>query len=256
MAQESVEKKTISEKIDGLVGPVAKFCNGAIFFSVPVGNGQKLPVVLALLAGTAIFLTIYFGFINLRSFKLAFRTVRGRYSKKDDPGQITHFQALATALSATVGLGNIAGVAVAIGLGGPGAVFWMVIMGLLGMTSKFTECTLGVRYRDIDAKGNVQGGGMRYLSKGLAEIGLGPIGKALAIIFAVACIGGAIGAGNMFQINQSTSQVVETFGMDKDKSIFFGLLLALIVGSVILGGIRSIANVTSFLVPIMTIMPR
>lgn len=253
MAQESAEKKTISEKIDGLVGPVAKFCDGTIFFSVPVGNGQKLPVVLALLAGTAIFLTIYFRFINLRSFKLAFRTVRGRYSKKDDPGQITHFQALATALSATVGLGNIAGVAVAIGLGGPGAVFWMVIMGLLGMTSKFTECTLGVRYRDIDAKGNVQGGGMRYLSKGLAEIGLGPIGEALAIIFAVACIGGAIGAGNMFQINQSTSQVVETFGMDKDKSIFFGLLLALIVGSVILGGIRSIANVTSFLVPIMTI---
>ena len=253
--QVTASAQSMSEKMDGIVGPVAEVADKIVFFSVPVGGGQSAPVVLILLAFTAIFLTFYFKFINLRAFGLAVRTVKGKYSKKDDPGQITHFQALTTALSATVGLGNIAGVAVAIGIGGPGAVFWMVVMGFLGMSSKFTECTLGVKYRDIDADGNVHGGGMRYLEKGLGERGFGGLGKALAIFFAVACIGGALGAGNMFQMNQSAQQVTETFGIfGNGQEWILGLIVAIAVGAVILGGIASIARVTAFLVPFMTII--
>lgn len=244
----------MGEKFDELLEPIAKTADSIVFYSIPVGNGQSVPIVLILLASTALFLTIYFKFINLRSFKLAFNTVRGKYSRKDDPGQITHFQALSTALSATVGLGNIAGVAVAIGLGGPGAVFWMVVMGILGMTSKFTECTLGVKYRKIDADGKVHGGGMRYLSEGLSGRGFPKFGKILAVIFSVACVGGAIGAGNMFQINQSTAQVVETFNLPEEQKWLFGLVIAVIVGAVIIGGIKSIAKVTSLLVPAMTLV--
>jgi len=220
------EKKGIDEQIDGLLKPIAEGADKIVFFSL-----GGVPVVLVLLAVTALFLTIYFKFINFRAFGLAIKTVKGKYSRPDDPGQIT-----------------------AIGIGGPGAVFWMVVMGFLGMTSKFTECTLGVKYRDIDEKGNVLGGGMRYLEKGLSERGFGGLGKALAIFFAVACIGGAIGAGNMFQINQSAQQVSETFGIFKDSSWIFGLILAVAVGAVILGGIKSIARVTAFLVPFMTIV--
>ena len=173
-AQETVEV-SIDEKIDGFLEPVATWADKIVFYSVPI-FGQSVPIVLILLAFTGVFLTLYFRFINFRAFSLALRTVKGKYSAKDDPGQITHFQALTTALSATVGLGNIAGVAVAIGIGGPGAVFWMVLMGILGMTSKFTECTLGVTYRDIDKEGRVHGGAMRYLEKGMKEHGFGPVG--------------------------------------------------------------------------------
>jgi len=240
LSQETSKDQTMGEKFDKLLEPIAKTADSIVFYSIPVGNDQSVPIVLILLATTALFLTIYFKFINLRSFKLAFNTVKGKYSTKDDPGQITHFQALSTALSATVGLGNIAGVAVAIGLGGPGAVFWMVVMGVLGMTSKFTECTLGVKYRKIDPDGKVHGGGMRYLSEGLSGRGLPKFGKVLAVIFAVACVGGAIGAGNMFQINQSTAQVVETFNLPEDQKWLFGLVVAVIVGAVIIGGIKSI----------------
>ncbi|MFK7850852.1 MAG: alanine/glycine:cation symporter family protein [Akkermansiaceae bacterium] len=245
---------SIDEKIDGVLEPVAFWADKIVFYSVPI-FGQNVPIVLLLLAGTGIFLTLYFRFINFRAFTLALRTVKGRYSSKDDPGQITHFQALSTALSATVGLGNIAGVAVAIGIGGPGAVFWMVLMGLLGMTSKFTECTLGVAYRDIDDEGRVHGGAMRYLEKGLKERGFGKLGKVLAIIFAVACVGGALGAGNMFQMNQSAEQVSETFGIFGDgQSWMLGMIVAVMVGAVIIGGIVWIARVTAILVPFMTII--
>ena len=250
----SARAEGVSEKMDGLLAPVADLADKIVFFSVPVGGGQSAPVVLILLAFTAIFLTIYFKFINLRAFGLALKTVKGKYSKKDDPGQITHFQALATALSATVGLGNIAGVAVAIGIGGPGAVFWMVLMGFLGMSSKFTECTLGVRYRKIDSDGKVHGGGMRYLQDGLAERGMGGFGRVLAIFFAIACVGGALGAGNMFQMNQSAQQVTETFGIFGGAEWKLGIIVAIAVGAVILGGIVSIARVTAFLVPFMTII--
>lgn len=255
LSSASARAETVSEKLDALLAPVATKADEIVFYALPITESQSVPIVLILLAVTAIFLTIYFKFINLRAFGLAFRTVRGKYSRKDDPGQITHFQALATALSATVGLGNIAGVAVAIGIGGPGAVFWMVVMGFLGMSSKFTECTLGVRYRKIDAEGNVHGGGMRYLQDGLTERGFAGVGKVLAILFAVACVGGALGAGNMFQMNQSAQQMTETFGIFGDgQQWILGVIFAIAVGAVILGGITSIARVTAFLVPIMTIV--
>jgi len=138
-------RDSVAQQVDDAMGPVAKWLEMVIFVRIPVGGGQEIPVVLIILAGTALFLTLFFGFINLRAFGLALKTVRGKYSTPDSPGQITHFQALSTALSATVGLGNIAGVALAIGIGGPGAVLWMILLGFLGMTSKFTECTLGVR---------------------------------------------------------------------------------------------------------------
>ncbi len=245
---------SIDQKIDEILAPIAEWADKIVFYSISVfGNG--LPIVLVLLAGTGLFLTVYFGFINFRAFRLALSTVRGKYSSADDPGQITHFQALTTALSATVGLGNIAGVAVAISIGGPGAVFWMVVMGILGMSSKFTECTLGVAYREIDEKGKVQGGAMRYLEKGLKERGFGTIGRILAIVFAVACVGGALGAGCMFQMNQSAQQVSETFGIFGDgDSWILGLIVALMVGAVIIGGIVWIARVTAVLVPFMTIL--
>ncbi|MGJ8677324.1 MAG: alanine/glycine:cation symporter family protein [Akkermansiaceae bacterium] len=240
------------EKIDGWLAPVATTADSIVFYSFQLG-GQSLPIILVILGGTAVFLTIYFKFLNLRSIGLALRTVRGKYTDADAPGQITHFQALTAALSATVGLGNIAGVAVAIGIGGPGATFWMVMMGLCGMTTKFCECTLGVKYRKIDAEGKVSGGAMYYLSQGLAERGLGGLGKFLAIFFAVMCVGGAFGAGNLFQVNQATSQVVDSFGVfqGQDGKIWFGVILAVLVGMVIIGGIVWIARVTSFLVPFM-----
>jgi AGCS family alanine or glycine:cation symporter len=216
-----------------------------------------IPFILIWLGGSAVILTLFFKFINLRAFGLALKTVRGKYSKSSDPGEITHFQALASAVSATVGLGNIAGVAIAINMGGPGATLWIVLMGLVGMTTKFAECTLGLKYRHIDKDGKVLGGPMLYLSRGLAERGLGSLGRTLAVVFAVLCIGGAMGGGNMYQINQATSQFVNVTGgegsfMDANRWMF-GLVVAILVGMVIIGGISRIAQVTSKLVPFMTI---
>ena len=236
--------------IDSWMGPVADIADRIVFFSVQVA-GQGLPLVLIALAGTAIFLTVYFRFINLRAFPVALRTVKGKYTPDGAPGQITHFQALSAALSATVGLGNIGGVAVAVGLGGPGATFWMILMGLCGMTTKFCECTLGVRYREIDENGKVRGGGFYYLSKGLAERNMATLGKGLAIFFALMTIGGAVGAGCMYQVNQAHAQFSGTFGVFENSGWLFGLILAVLVGIVIIGGIVSIARVTSFLVPFM-----
>ena len=244
------EDDEIARVLDATIKPVADFLEGIVFYSVDVA-GQALPIVLVILAGTAIFLTIYFKFLNVRGIGLAFRTVKGKYTDKDAPGQITHFQALTAALSATVGLGNIAGVAVAVSLGGPGATFWMILMGLCGMTTKFCECTLGVKYRRIDDHGRVHGGAMYYLSEGLKEKGLGTLGKVLAVFFAVMCIGSAIGAGNMFQVNQAASQISDSFGIFQESKIGFGLIMAVIVGMVIIGGIVAIARVTSFLIPLM-----
>ena len=241
---------TLDAKLDAALGPVADVLESIIFFALKI-KGQGLPIVLVVLGGTAIFLTIYFKFINLRSVGLAFRTAKGKYTRPDAPGEITHFQALTAALSATVGLGNIAGVAVAVGLGGPGATFWMILMGLCGMTTKFCECTLGVKYRKIDSKGKAHGGAMYYLSRGLEEKGLGVLGKVLAIFFAVMCIGGAIGAGNMFQVNQAAEQVSNSFGVFEESKVGFGIILSILVGLVIIGGIVWIARVTSFLVPFM-----
>lgn len=252
-AEPAVEM-TIDKWIDDSIEPITDIVGQVVFFKIP---WIDIPFILIWLAGAAIFLTAFFKFVNLRSFGLALRTVKGKYSCDSDPGEITHFQALASAVSGTVGLGNIAGVAIAISTGGPGACFWMVVLGIFGMATKFAECTLGVKYRQIGHDGKVHGGPMLYLTRGLAERGLGPLGRTLAVFFALLCIGGSFGGGNMFQINQAASQFVNATGgegsfIDANRWIF-GVVVAIIVGLVIIGGISRIAQVTSKLVPIMTI---
>ncbi len=245
--------ETIDEAINRVVSPWTTRVFDIIFWKIPFLkiNGKEIPFILVWLAGAGLFLTFYFKFINLRSWRLGWRTIRGKYSKTSDPGEISHFRALATALSATVGLGNISGVAIAIATGGPGATVWMMLVGLLGMTTKFAECTLGVKYRKIGKDGKVSGGPMRYLAIGLKEKGMGPLGSTLAYIFAFLCIGAAFGGGNMFQVNQATEQFVNVTGLLTDQKWVFGLIVAIIVAVVIIGGVVRIAAVTSKLVPLM-----
>ena len=249
----------IDEKINLAIKPFADAVAGAVFSSFPV-DGVQIPFVLVWLIVAATIFTFYFKFINLRAFKHGFELVRGDYHDPKAAGEVTHFQALATALSGTVGLGNIAGVAVAVSLGGPGATFWMILAGFLGMSSKFTECTLGVKYRDELPDGSVSGGPMYYLTKGLAEKGtnFAKLGKVLAVMFAIFCVGGSFGGGNMFQANQSFSQLVNVTGGDTswlaDKGWLFGLIIAALVGLVIMGGIKGIARVTSKIVPFMAVV--
>lgn len=215
----------------------------------------EIPFVLIWLIAGALFFTLFFKFVNIRGFKHALDVVRGRYDDPDDSGEVSHFQALTAALSGTVGIGNIAGVAVAVSLGGPGATFWMIIAGLLGMSTKFVECTLGVKYRKVNEDGSVSGGPMYYLSNGLKKRGFGGLGKVLAVLFAVACIGGSFGGGNMVQINQATVLLTEaTGGVDSiffERGWIFGVLMAVVVGIIIIGGIKSIARVTDKVVPFM-----
>jgi AGCS family alanine or glycine:cation symporter len=221
------------------------------FWDNAVGDALQLPIVVVWLVLGALFFTFRFQFINLRGFRHGIDCVRGRYSDPGDSGEISHFQALSAALSATVGLGNIAGVAFAVGIGGPGAVFWMIVGGLIGMSSKFAECSLGQRYRTIDANGHVTGGPMIYLTSGLAEIGHATLGRVLSVIFAVMCIGASFGGGNMFQANQSFAlirQEVPLLGSGGGQ-IAFGLVLVILVALVIIGGIRRIGEVASILVP-------
>jgi len=203
----------VDSKINEAVRPLADAVASVIFFSFPLA-GIQVPFVLVWLLFAATLFTFYFRFINFRAFRHGFQLVRGDYSDPLSAGEVTHFQALATALSGTVGLGNIAGVAVAVSLGGPGATFWMILAGLLGMSSKFVECTLGVKYRNEYTDGTVSGGPMYYLSKGLAERSskLKPLGKVLAVLFAIFCVGGSFGGGNMFQANQSFMQIVAVTG--------------------------------------------
>ncbi|OKL39139.1 alanine/glycine:cation symporter family protein [Pontibacter flavimaris] len=247
---------TIDQKIDAAVAPTAQFISDIIFYELPVG-GIGIPLILVWLLAGAAFFTVYLGFINIRGFRHSLDIVRGKYNQADAPGEVTHFQALTAAVSGTVGLGNIAGVAIAISLGGPGATFWMIVAGLLGMSSKFVSCTLGVKYRDVHADGTVSGGPMHYLNKGLKERGMAGAGKFLAAFFAIMCIGGAIGAGNMFQINQATQQIIAVTGGEAGSwfgdgnAWVFGLLIAVLVGLVILGGMKSIARVTEKVVPLM-----
>ncbi len=212
---------------------------------------KPIPFIVIWLVFGALFFTIRMGFINIRGFKHSIDLARGKYDDPSAPGQVTHFQALATAVSGTVGLGNIAGVAVAISLGGAGATFWMIVCGLLGMSSKFVECTLGVKYRDILPDGRVFGGPMNYLRYGLAKKNMGGLGKVLAGVFAVLAIGASFGGGNMFQANQSFEQLSGQFPVLEGNGLWFGIITAILVGVVIIGGIRSIAKVTGKIVPLM-----
>jgi AGCS family alanine or glycine:cation symporter len=229
-----------------------------IFYSVTIA-GATFPLVVAWLALAAIIFTIYYRFINFRGFAHAIRLVRGEYTRPDEVGEVSHFQALATAVSGTVGLGNIAGVAVAISIGGPGATFWMIVAGFLSMTTKFAECTLGVKYRRENADGTVSGGPMFYLSRGLAQQGMVGLGKVLAAAFAVFCIFGSLGGGNAFQSNQAFAQMKTVTGGDDGflggsaAGVLFGIALAVCVGVVIIGGIKRIAKVTDKLVPFMAV---
>jgi len=240
--------QTLDETINqGFASATGWFVN-LIFSPFP---GTSFPWIVAWLVVAATVFTIYFGLIQFRAFPHSISLVKGDYSDPDDAGEVSHFQALATALSGTVGLGNIAGVAVAVGIGGPGATFWMILAGLMGMASKFTECTLGVKYRNEYADGTVSGGPMYYMTKGFAERGL-PAGKIMAVVFSVFCILGALGGGNMFQANQAHAQISNVFG--DFPGWITGLIFAGIVFAVIVGGLKSIASVTEKVVPFMGVL--
>lgn len=252
-AQEA-QKKGIDERVNDAFKPIADMIAGIIFYPIQFTEAEssQMPIVIIILLLGATIFTFYFKFIQFRGIKLAIDTVRGKYSDPNEAGEVSHFQALTAALSGTVGLGNIAGVAIAISIGGPGATFWMICAGLLGMASKFTECTLGVRYRDIGADGTVYGGPMYYLSKGLSEKGKAGLGKVLAVFFSVMCIGGSFGGGNMFQANQAAQQFNDMIGATSGSSgLIFGVVMAVVVGAVIIGGIKRIGLVTERVVPFM-----
>ena len=256
-AADSEAVLSLDQKIDGWFGKITKPFVDAVFVKLKVGDFEAFAVIFWL-AAAGVILTFAFKFINVRAFGLALRTVRGKYSLPGDPGEVTHFQALSAAVSGTVGLGNIAGVAIGIQNGGPGVAFWLFLSGFVGMSTKFAECTLGVKYREFDAAGRVHGGAMYYLRKGFAERGLKPIGVVLAGFFAVMCVFASFGGGNIFQVNQVTSQLINITGGEQsffaDKQWVFGTVMALMTALVIIGGIQGIAKVTDKLVPSMCII--
>ena len=269
------QEKGLDQKIDEAFKPISDFFSSIIFFPIYKSESIEIPFVLLLLVASAAFFTIYFKFPNVFHFKTAINVVRGKYDELDHhesgdsdlavegdikgtikdesaEGEVTHFQALATAVSGTVGNGNIAGVALAIALGGPGATFWMVVCGFLGMSTKFVECTLGVQYRDVGEDGTVYGGPMYYISKGLKERGFEVLGKIVAVIFAIFCIGGSFGGGNAAQSNQATVVLKELMGLESTAAgAIIGIVLAIVVGIIIIGGIKRIATVTEKVVPFM-----
>ena len=245
----------LMDQVDGVVGVINGWIEAFFFADILFWDpGHTLPLAVIWLVMGGIFFTFRMGFINFRGFKHAVNVTRGVYSNPDDPGEVSHFQALSTALSATVGLGNIAGVAIAISIGGPGATFWMILAGFLGMSLKFAEVTLGQHYREVRPDGKVMGGPMEYLSKGLKEKGMGGFGKFLAVFFSVICIGAALGGGNSFQVNQSLNAMTETFPILATYPWAYGLILMFFVGLVILGGIKRIAGAASRIVPFMAII--
>jgi AGCS family alanine or glycine:cation symporter len=279
----SAQEKGLDERINEWFTPIADGFLAIILFNLPGTEaifGVGIPIIIILLVAGAGFFTVYFGFINIRKFPLAINVVRGHYDELDahgvsekaavnieggdiketirdesQEGEVSHFQALATAVSGTVGNGNIAGVALAIAIGGPGATFWMIICGLLGMSTKFVECTLGVKYRDIGEDGTVYGGPMYYLTKGLKERGFTNLGKFLAVVFAVLCIGASFGGGNAAQSNQAAMSLVQELGMTGGAArTIIGVVLMFFVGIIIIGGIKRIASVTEKVVPFMALM--
>jgi len=260
---EGNKEKGIDERINDWFAPIAGWWESIVLFPIVFSKNLQMPFIVLLLAVAGLFFTFYFAFVNFRKFSLAIRITRGKYDKlenmaaepvsdrvniiegdiidtiKDEGhhGEVNHFQALATAVSGTVGLGNIAGVAVAIALGGPGATLWMIVCGLLGMTIKFVECTLAVKYRDLDSKGIVYGGPMYYLSKSFKDTKFWWFGRGLAVLFAILCVGGSFGGGNAFQANQATAQIMSMTGFEGGSAGFIiGLMLAFITGIVIIGG--------------------
>ncbi len=293
------ENTSIDQQIDTWFGELTAPIVNTVFYEIPIGEAG-LPIVLIILILGALYFTVYFGFVNIRHFITAIKVVWGSYDdlekekkiqiddqnfpsvdgdnpdtikiEREKEGEVSHFQALTAALSATVGLGNIAGVAIALSIGGPGATFWMILAGFIGMSSKFTECTLGVKYREIEESDEIEivvidgkevakkktivyGGPMYYLSKGLEEKGLGFLGKILAVFFAIMCVGGSFGGGNMFQINQAFKLFEHVTGGTESfiygNGWIFGLVMAILVGIVIIGGIKSISKVTEKIVPFM-----
>ncbi len=270
-------EKTFSQKINEFFEPIVNSMGYVLFWDPleamgirnpylyyndgsPVldadGNHKKqgVPIVVLWLVLGAVFFTIKMRFINFRAFGHSIQLIRGKYDKAGDKGEVSHFQALTTALSATVGLGNIASVAIAIAIGGPGATFWMIVAGFLGMSSKFVECSLAVKYRKIDSSGQVSGGPMYYLSRALKKRNLGILGKVLAVIFAILIMGCSFGGGNMFQANQAFSQLALFIPFLEGKGAYFGIFIAILVGLVIIGGIKSIGNITSKVVPLMSLL--
>ncbi|GLB52135.1 alanine glycine permease [Neptunitalea chrysea] len=272
-------EKSFAESINEAFAKYTTPIVEAIFYPVTIA-GKDMPIVIIILLAGALFFTIYFKGVNFRYLKLCIKTAFGKYDhldahvpadedievvdgeiqgavkyEGDVPGEVTHFQALTASLSATVGLGNIAGVAVAIALGGPGATLWMILAGILGMASKFVECTLGVKYREVDSNGKTHGGPMYYLTAGFKELGVARLGKVLAVFFAIMCIGGSFGGGNMFQANQAASQIIELTGWESsDAGMYLGFVMAIIVGLVIIGGISRIGKVTEKIVPVMALI--
>ena len=243
----------IDEAINSATAPIAELIGKIVFFKIPIGDAN-LPVVVLWLVIGAIFFTFYMGFINLRGFKHAIQLVRGDFSDPNSHGEVSHFQALATAVSGTVGIGNIGGVAVAVTVGGPGATFWLIVAGFLGMSTKFVECTLGVKYREEFEDGHVSGGPMYYLRKGFTDRGMAGFGKFMGTFYAIGIFIGALGIGNMFQSNQAYVQMnTVTNGALDGYGWLFGIIMAAVVFAVIVGGIKSIAKVTEKVVPFMAI---
>ena len=267
----------LDDRINEAFTPIADWWGAFVLHNFP---GTSIPTIIFLLVGGALFFTIYFGFINIRRFPLAINVVRGKFDHVDhhevdkktavnvvdgdavdtikdesQDGEVSHFQALATAVSGTVGNGNIAGVALAIAIGGPGATFWMILCGLIGMSTKFVECTLGVKYRDMGEDGTVYGGPMYYLTKGLKERGFARMGRFLAVTFALLCIGASFGGGNAAQSNQAAMQLVSSFGMEGGSArTIIGVIMMIFVGIIIIGGIKRIASVTEKIVPFMALL--
>lgn len=281
MAQETTNSSNFADQVDTIVFNLTNWFVQIIFYEIQFTDTISVPWVLFVLVGGALFFTLYYSFPNIRLLGISKNVIAGKYDEleklgaknveiaqeldydedkdilktiRDESadGEVSHFQALTAALSATVGLGNIAGVAIALAIGGPGATFWMIVAGFLGMSSKFTECTLGVKYRDIGEDGTVYGGPMYYLKKGLSEKGLGGLGKVLAVLFAIFCVGGSFGGGNMFQANQAAAQFTQLFGFERGWPTFiFGVVMAILVGIVIIGGIKKIGAATEKIVPFM-----
>lgn len=275
---EDLSPRNLSNKVNDLFTPAVSFMEQVFFWDPFAAVGvydpvlydennnplvdehgkprtMRVPLIVIWLLAGALFFTIKMRFINIRGVGLSIKIIRGKLGvESKTQGEVSHFQALTTALSATVGLGNIAGVAIAIAVGGPGATFWMIVMGLLGMASKFAECTLGVKYRNIDAEGQVSGGPMYYLKMGLARRGMPKLGAVLAFLFAIMVMGGSVGGGNMLQANQAFAQFALLMPGIQSYGFFFGLLMAFLVGIVVIGGIKSIARVTERIVPFMAIL--